>query len=257
VVLVSDRLAREYWGSAEAALGQRVAVRPDPPRWYEVVGVVSDVREDGLSQNPPLLVYWPQVTLAFWEGDEPDDLLVWRSMGYAIRSERVGTAGFLDEVKAAIWEINPNLPVRGLRPLDDLMGSSISRTSFTLVLLAVAAGVALLLGIIGVYGVISYAVSQRSHELGLRIALGAEAGQVKGMVLRQSLVLSGIGVAIGLGLAFGLTRLMSSMLFGVSPLDPLTFVAVAVGITGVATVASYLPAHRAAAVDPMEALRAE
>jgi len=256
-VLVSESLAREYWGSAQAALGERVSVRSEPPRWYEVVGVVADVREDGLGQDPPLIVYWPQVTLAFWEGDPPDQVRTWRDMGYAIRSDRIGTVGFLDEVRAAIWEINPNLPVRGLQSLEDLMGQSIARTSFTLVLLAVAAGVALLLGIVGVYGVISYAVSQRSRELGLRMALGAQAGQVKRMVLRQSLVLAGFGVAIGMGLAFGLTRLMAGLLFGVSPLDPVTFVAVAAGLTGVATVASYLPAHRAAAIDPMKALRTE
>jgi ABC-type antimicrobial peptide transport system permease subunit len=137
------------------------------------------------------------------------------------------------------------------------MGQSIARTSFTLALLGVAAGVALLLGVIGVYGVISYAVSQRSRELGLRMAMGAQAAQVKGMVLRQGLVLSAIGVAIGLALALGLTRLMVGLLFGVSPVDPLTFLAVAAGLIGVALVASYLPARRAAGVDPMNVLRAE
>ncbi len=256
-VLVSESLAREYWGSAEAALGQRVSVRSEPPRWYEVVGVVADVREDGLGQDPPLMVYWPQVTLAFWEGDPPDRVFTWRDMGYAIRSDRIGTAGFSDEVRAAVWQINPNLPVRGLQSLEELMGQSIARTSFTLTLLGVAAGVALLLGVIGVYGVISYAVSQRSRELGLRMAMGAQAGQVKGMVLRQGLVLSVIGVTIGLALALGLTRLMVGLLFGVSPVDPLTFLAVAAALIGVALVASYLPARRAAAVDPMSALRAE
>jgi ABC-type antimicrobial peptide transport system permease subunit len=138
-----------------------------------------------------------------------------------------------------------------------MMERSIARTSFTLILLAIAAGVALLLGIVGVYGVISYAVNQRSHELGLRMALGARAEQVKLMVLRQSLVLSAVGVTIGLGLAVGLTRLMAGMLYGVSPLDPLTFVSVALGLAAVAAIASYLPAHRAASADPMEALRAE
>jgi ABC-type antimicrobial peptide transport system permease subunit len=137
------------------------------------------------------------------------------------------------------------------------MAQSIARTSFTLVLLGVASAVALILGLIGVYGVISYAVSQRSKEMGLRMALGAQAGQVKGMVLKQSLILSGIGVSIGLAMAFGLTRLMSGMLFGVSPVDVVTFASVAAGLTGVAAVASYLPARRAAAVDPMTALRAE
>jgi len=256
-VLVSESLAREYWGSPQAALGQGVSVRSEPPRWYEVVGVVADVREDGLGQDPPLMVYWPQVTLAFWEGDPPDQVFTWRGMGFAIRSDRVGTVGFVDEVRAAVWEINPNLPVRGLQSLEELMGQSIARTSFTLALLGVAAGVALLLGVIGVYGVISYAVSQRSHELGLRMAMGAQAGQVKGMVLRQGLVLSAIGVAIGLALALGLTRLMAGLLYGVSPIDPLTFLAVAAVLIGVALVASYLPARRAAGVDPMDVLRSE
>jgi predicted permease len=257
VVLVSESLARAYWDSPEAALGQRVAVRPDPIRWHEVVGVVADVLDDGLGQTPPLMVYWPQVTLAFWEGSTLDNVMTWRGMGYAIRSPRVGTTGFLDEVREAVWEINPNLPVRGLLPLEELMSQSIARTSFTLVLLGVAAGVALLLGLVGVYGVISYAVSQRSQELGLRMALGAQASQVKRMVLGQSLILSVIGVVIGLGLSFGLTRLMASLLFGVSPVDPVTFVCVAAGLTGVALLASYLPARRAAGADPMNALRAE
>ncbi|UCC73878.1 MAG: ABC transporter permease, partial [Gemmatimonadota bacterium] len=256
-VLVSESLAREYWGSAQAALGQRVSVRSEPPRWYEVVGVVADVREDGLGQDPPLMVYWPQVTLAFWEGDPPDQVRTWRGMGYAIRSDRIGTVGFLDEVRAAVWEINPNLPVRGLQSLEDLMGQSIARTSFTLALLGVAAGVALLLGVIGVYGVISYAVSQRSREMGLRMAMGAQAGQVKRMVVRQGLILAAVGVAIGLALALGLTRLMVGLLFGVSPVDPLTFLAVAAALIGVALVASYLPARRAAGLDPMDVLRAE
>jgi predicted permease len=257
VAMVSERLARELWGSPQAALGQRVAARPDPPEWKEIVGVVADVRDDGLAQEPPLLVYWPQATLGFWQGNAPDQVQTWRGMSYAVRGDRIGTAGYLDEVRAAIWEVNPNLPVRGLRPLDELMANSIARTSYTMSLLGVAAAVALLLGIVGVYGVISYAVSQRGHELGLRMALGAQAGQVKGMVLRQSLALSGIGVVIGLGLAFGLTRLMAGLLFGVSPVDPLTFLLVAVGLTGVAVTASYLPARRAASADPMEALRSE
>jgi predicted permease len=256
-VLVSESLAREYWGSPQAAMGQRVAVRPDPVRWHEVIGVVEDVLETGLGQTPQLLVYWPQVTLAFWQGTTLDNVMTWRGMGYAIRSPRVGTAGFQREIREAIWEVNPNLPVRSLASLEELMAQSIARTSFTLVLLGVASAVALILGLIGVYGVISYAVSQRSKEMGLRMALGAQAGQVKGMVLKQSLILSGIGVSIGLAMAFGLTRLMSGMLFGVSPVDVVTFASVAAGLTGVAAVASYLPARRAAAVDPMTALRAE
>jgi putative ABC transport system permease protein len=132
-----------------------------------------------------------------------------------------------------------------------------ARTSFTMVLLGIAGGVALILGLVGVYGVISYAVSQRSRELGMRMALGAEAGRVMLMVVRQGVVLAGAGVIIGMGLAFGLTRLMSAVLVGVSPADPATFASVAGGLLLVAVLASYLPARRAARVDPIVALRAE
>jgi hypothetical protein len=238
-------------------MGQRLSVRPDPPRWHEVVGVVADVLDDGLGQEPPLMVYWPQVTLAFWEGTTLEDVQTWRSMSYAIRSPRVGTTGFVEEVRNAVWEINANLPVRGMLTLRELMARSIAETSFTLTLLGLAAAVALLLGVVGVYGVISYAVSQRGRELGLRMALGAEEGRVKAMVVRQGLMLAGIGVTVGLGLSFALTRLMAGLLFGVSPFDPMTFAGVAVGLTGVAGVASYLPARRAARVDPMNVLRVE
>jgi predicted permease len=255
--ILSESLAREYFGSPQAALGQRVAARPDPPRWHEVIGVVGDVREDGVDQAPILEVYWPQVTLAFWEGGDPDEVNTWRTMGYAIRTSRAGTPDFLEAARDAIWSVNPNLPLMGARTLPDLMARSVARTSFTLVLLAIAGLVALVLGVIGVYGVISYAVSQRTRELGLRIALGAQGTHVMKMVVRQGLVLSGIGVAIGLGLAFGLTRLMAGLLFGVSAVDPVTYLSVAAVLTFIAMLASYLPARRAAHVDPVEALRVE
>jgi len=257
VALLSESLAREVFGSPEEALGQYIAARPDPPAWKEVVGVVKDVREDGLDRPPPMLVYWPQVTLGFWEGNAPDQVQTWRGSGLAIRSERVGTPGFRELVEQAIWEVNPNLPLVGVRPLTTLMARSMARTSFTMVLLGLAGGVALILGLVGVYGVISYAVSQRSRELGMRMALGAEAGRVMFMVVRQGAVLAGVGVTVGLGLAFGLTRLMSAVLVGVSPADPATFAFVAGGLLLVAVLASYLPARRAARVDPVVALRAE
>ncbi len=255
--VVSEKLARDVWGSAEAALGKKVAVRPSPVRWHEVIGVVGDVREDGVDQDPVAEVYWPQATLAFWEGTGEDYVHTWRSMGYAIRSSRVGSPGLLREARKAIWSVNPSLPLRDVHPLPELMAGSVARTSMTLVLLSTAAGVALLLGIIGVYAVISYAVSQRTRELALRTALGAQAGQLTGMVLRQGLTLAGLGVAAGLGLALGLTRLLTGLLYGVSPVDPLTFLAVAAGLTAVALAATWLPARRAARVDPTTALRSE
>jgi predicted permease len=257
VAIVSETLAREYWGSAEAAMGKMVAARPDPPRWYEVIGVAADVREFGMDQAPPVLVYWPQVTLAFWQGMDADQPNSWRSMSYAVRSSRVGTAEFLQGIKDAIWEVSANLPVRNLLTFPELMTASVARTTFSIILIGIAAGTALLLGIVGVYGVISYSVSQRGRELGMRMALGAPAATVKKMVLRQGFVLAAVGVAVGLGLAFGLTRLMTALLFGVDPVDPLTFTLVPVGLMTVVLLASYLPARKASKVDPMSALRQE
>jgi predicted permease len=255
--IVSEGLARAYWGSPEAALGQRVSARPDPVRWHEVVGVVPDVREDGLDQDPTPMVYWPQVTLAFWEESTEEDVQTWWTMGFVIRSSRVGNPDFFATVQDAVWGVNANLPLRSVGTVDDLMDDSVARTSSTLILLSVAGLVALILGVVGVYGVIAYAVARRSREIGTRIALGARRETVMRMVLRQGFVLAAVGVGFGIALALGLTRLMSGLLYGVSPLDPVTFVAVAAGLLCVALVASYLPARRAAGVEPMEALRVE
>ncbi len=219
--------------------------------------MAGDVREFGLSQEPPVQVYWPLVTLAFWQGNAPDAPNTWRGMGIAVRSHRVGTADFLGEVREAVWSVNPNLPVRNLRTLEELEASSVTRTSFSLRLLGIAAGVALLLGVIGVYGVLAHAVSQRFAELGMRIALGAPVRRVTGMVLREGLVLALAGVGIGLILALGFARLMAGLLYEVSPVDPLTYGSVAVALVAVAVGASWVPARRAARVDPMTALRAE
>jgi predicted permease len=255
--ILSESLANEYFGSPQAAIGQRVAARPDPPIWYEVVGVAADVRYDGMGQEPPPIVYWPQVTMAFWQGNGAEQPNSWRYMGYAIRSDRVGTPDFLDDVREAVWSVNPNLPLRNVFPLSELMAQSVDRTAFTMLLLATAGGVALILGLVGVYGVISYAVSQRSREMGMRIALGAEARHVEGMVVRQGLLIFVLGAVIGLGLAYGLTRLMEGLLFGVEAMDPLTYVVVVMGLLAVALAASYIPARRAARVDVMQALRRE
>ena len=178
-------------------------------------------------------------------------------MAYAIRTARPDAASLLPEVRQAIWSINPNLPLAAVQTLEEILDESMARTSFTLVMLGIAAAVALLLGAVGIYGVIAYVVSQRTREIGVRMALGAEQSQVSRLVLRQGLVLTGVGVLVGLGAAVGLTRLMSALLFGVSPVDPVTYGAVSVALTSVALVACYIPARRAAGVDPVEALRAE
>ena len=176
---------------------------------------------------------------------------------YIIRSPRTGSSGFIGELGQAVWSINPNLPLARVRTLQEIYDASLARTSFTLVMLAIAGGMALLLGVSGLYGVIAYAVSQRRREIGIRMALGAQARDIRGLFLRRGLVLISVGVALGLAGAGGATRLMRSLLFGVGPLDPITFAAVPVVLAAAAALASYLPARRAVAVDPVETLRAE
>ena len=165
--------------------------------------------------------------------------------------------GFIGEVQQAVWSVNSNLPLASVRTMQDIYSQSMARTSFTLVMLAIAGSMALTLGIIGIYGVISYAVSQRTREIGIRLALGAQKSELKWMFVRSALLLTAVGVAIGVGTAAALMQLMKSLLFGISPLDPLTYIAVPLVLAAAATVASYFPARRAASVNPVEALRAE
>jgi len=176
---------------------------------------------------------------------------------FVVRSERVGTTGFLDDLRKAVWSVNGNLSLASVQTMGDLYQRSMARTSLTLQLLAITGGIALMLGLIGIYGVVSYAISQRRREIGIRVALGAERGEVRRMFVKQALVLVGMGVAIGLVAALGLTRLMESQLFGVGPLDPLSYGTVSLMLLLTAVVASYIPARRAARVDPLVALRYE
>ena len=253
VVMVSENLAREMWGTPSAALGKRLREFPMMP-WHEVVGVVQDVHEKGVQEKPAEIVYWPPLMANLYG---PGPLGAVRTMTFAIRSERAGTDSFLNEVRAAVWSVNANLPLASVRTMQDVYDKSVARTSFTLVMLAIAGAMALALGIIGIYGVMSYTVSQRQREIGIRLALGAQGGDVLEMVLRQGTKLTLAGVAIGIGAALGLTRLMANLLYGVTTHDPLTFVAVAFLLILVALLACYIPARRATRVDPMVALRYE
>ncbi len=251
VATITENLAREYWpDDPAAALGRRIKPYPTSP-WREIVGVVGDIRDDGVARPATATVYWPLAIDGFFE----PGLFAPRTVAFVIRSPRVGAAGFLDEVRRAIWSVNPNLPLAGVETLEEIRERSMARTSFTLVMLAIAAATALLLGGIGIYGVTSYAVAQRRREIGVRMALGARRRDVGGLVLRHGLALAGIGVGAGLAAAFGLTRLMSALLYGVGAVDPATYAAGGAGAVGLALVASWLPARRAAAVDPIETLR--
>ena len=252
VTLVSENLAREMWGSASAALGRRIREFPDMP-WHEVRGVVQDVRENGLQEKAPEIVYWPSLADRFGPG--PDEGI--RTVTFVVRSPRAGTQAFLSEVRQAVWSVNANLPVASQRTMQEVYNKSMARTSFTLVMLGIAGAMALLLGIIGIYGVISYTVSQRKREIGIRVALGAQRGDVLDMVLRHGAILALAGVAIGVGAALALTQLMAGLLFGVTARDPVTFVGVALILMLVALLACYFPARSATRVDPMIALRYE
>jgi predicted lysophospholipase L1 biosynthesis ABC-type transport system permease subunit len=211
------------------------------------------VHNRGVSEPAGGTVYLP--ALVALVADQPPQIA--RSVSYVLRSDRTGTPGFLAEVQRAVWAVDPELPLADVRTMGDYYGDSLARTSLTLVLLAVAGAMALLLGVIGIYGVVSYAVSQRTREVGIRMALGAPRREIGGMFLRQGLALTLVGVAVGLAGAVGLARWMSVLLFGVSPLDPATYVSVSAALIVAASLASYLPSRRATRRDPNVALRAE
>jgi predicted permease len=251
VVMISETLARDLWGSPSAAIGQRLTAGVNTS-WREVIGIAQDVREDGADKPAPGTVIWPVFGASPYSNDAP---AATRNVTFTIRTPRAGTEAFLKEIQQAVWSINPNLPVAALQTMADLHNRALARTSFTVVMLSVAGSMALILGIIGIYGVIAYAVSQRRREIGIRMALGAQPATVRRMFLRHGLALTAAGIAIGLTVAAGLSQLIASLLFGVSPLDPPTFIATAIILLASVTAACYIPARRAASIDPVETLR--
>jgi len=252
VVLVSENLAREMWGSPAAALGKRVRTGLNDA-WREIVGVVGDVYDNGVDQKAPAFAYWP----AMLDNFELDPQRVTRYGVFVIRTQRAGKESFLKEARQAIWSVDGNSPIFLVRTLKNVYDTSMARTSFTLVLLAIAAAMALVLGLVGIYGVIAYAVTARTREIGIRMALGAQPATLQHMFVRQGLLLAGLGALLGLIAAVGLTRLMASLLFRTAALDALTFAAVSVLLIVAATLASYVPAKRATGLNPLEALRTE
>ena len=252
VVVINESLAREYWKNPADALGRRVRNSPNNP-WRTIVGVVGDERDDGAAKPAPKTAYWPVLIAHYWT----DDLRVRRTLAYAIRSDRPQSATLIKEVQQAVWSVNPNLPVASVRTLNQIRSSSMAQTSFALVMLGIAAGVALLLGIVGIYGVISYVATQRTREIGIRMALGAAAQDVRRLFLRQGAAIVAVGIGVGLLAAALATRVMAALLFGVVAVDPLTYGVVTGVLAATALLASYLPARRAARLDPSSALRWE
>jgi predicted permease len=255
VAIVSENFAREVWGSPAAALGQRI--RDSAPTstdlWREIVGIVEDVHEDALYQAAPAFVYWP----VMMENFGGNTLFATRAVNLVIRSDEAGRESLLNGVRSAVSSVNSSMPVFLVRTMKDLYDESMARTSFALVMLAIAAAMALALGVIGIYGVIAYVVVQRSREIGIRLALGAAPTQLKRMFVRQGLALTAVGAGVGMVTAIALTQWMSSLLFGVGRFDPATYTVVLGVLMMAAAMASYVPARRAAAVDPVDTLTAE
>jgi predicted permease len=252
MALISENFAKEYWGSAQNALGKRVR-EADTEDWREIIGVVKPLYDDGVDKPAPTSIYWPLYQNNF-NGDKE---MIRRDVKFVIRSPRAGSAAFLSEVQQAVWSVDGDLPLADTNTVSELYRKSMARTSFTLVILCVAGGMALLLGIVGIYGVISYAVSQRTREIGIRMALGAQREQLTAMFVRQGLLLAGIGAATGIVIAAIALRLMSSLLFKVSAMDPWTYGLATLCILSIAWIASYLPSRSAAVVNPVSALRSE
>jgi putative ABC transport system permease protein len=252
VAMVSENLARELWRDPRLALGKQIRENLNGP-WREVIGVVNDVREDGMQEKAPDVAYYPLLMNDF----EGNAVSIRRTLSYIVRSKRAASPGLLADVQRAVWSLNPSLPLANVRTLQEICEKSLARTSFTLVMLAIAGAMALLIGLVGIYGVISYSVSHRRREIGIRVALGAPRRELTRMFVAHGFVLTLIGVACGLAAAGALTRVLGSLLFGVSRLDPLTCAAVSLGLIAAAVAASCLPALREMRVDPFEALRAE
>jgi predicted permease len=253
-VIVSENFARDAWGSPAAAIGKRVRQFSNEP-WQEVIGVVQDVRHNGVDEKAPTTIYWPALMSDPYSAQPA--LSAARSVVFVIHSSRAGTESFTNQVQHAVWSVNSNLPVASIYTMQEIYSQSMARTSFTLAMLAIAGTMALALSIIGIYGVISYAVSQRTREIGIRLALGVQKSELSWMFVRSALAMTVAGVVIGMCAALALTQLMRSLLFGISPLDPITYVTVPLVLAMAALLASYLPARRAASVNPVEALRAE
>jgi uncharacterized membrane protein YuzA (DUF378 family) len=252
-VVLSESAARDRWQGREA-IGRIVHYppipegRPPPPRWYTVVGVVENVPATDLTESKDRsgIIYFREGAPRWGE----------RTMTIVMRTS-TPPLDLIDAVRATVQSLDADLPIGNIRTMEEYVQTGRAQMAFTMVLLVVGGVAALLLGVVGIYGVIAYVVGRRTSEIGIRMALGARATDVKGLVLRQGGSVVVVGVVIGLAGAFALTRMMESVVFGVSPTDPATFITASVGLLVIGLLATYVPARRAAAVDPVEALRAD
>jgi predicted permease len=253
VAIVSSNLAREWWGDPSAALGKQIRIGRAGPL-NEIIGVAGDIYDSGVDQAPPTIVYW---RAGAQDAFGPIPTFIPREMAFAIRSDQAGTDDLIRQIGRAVWAVDANLPLARVQTLGDTYAQSMSRTSFTLVMLAIAGGMALALGLVGIYGVISYAATEQRRAIGIRLALGAARGSILGRFLAQGLRVTAIACATGLVLSLAVRGLLSRLLFGVSPFDPVTLGGVAGIVLTVATLAALIPAARAAFMQPMRTLREE
>jgi putative ABC transport system permease protein len=246
VAVISETMARRFW-PGEDPLGKRITpgTPESPDDWLTIIGVVKDVRQFELNADPKPQMYLTYTQAGFFE---PRDLVV---------STGVEPLSLATTVRRTVWEIDKDQPVSNISTMEDVLSESIARQRFSMLLLGIFAALALVLAAVGIYGVMSYSVAQRTREFGIRIALGAQGSDVLKLAVGGGLKLVLVGVLIGLAAAFILTRVMSSLLFGVSATDPTTFITISLVLISVSVLASYIPARRATKVDPMIALRYE
>jgi putative ABC transport system permease protein len=243
-VIVNEAFVQQVFPGGEV-IGRYIADFGPTADKLQIIGVVGNVRHTGLESSPR-----PEIYLPFGQGHWPSSFMV-------VRTTLSDPTALAVSAQNAVWSVDKNIPLAEVRTMEDVIARSVLRRKFTMLLLVVFAGMAVLLAAIGLYGVMAYSVSQRTHEIGIRMALGAQRGDVLRLMVGQGMGLAGAGVLLGITASLGLTRLIAGMLFGVSATDPLTFVLVAVGLVGIALLANYIPARRAAKVDPMVALRYE
>jgi predicted permease len=257
VVVINQALAKRFWPTGNPLNDRLIIGKGVGPEFEEparqIIGIVGDSRDNGLNRNPNPMMYVPvaQVTDGVTALNSRIRPLIW-----VVRT-RVPEYSLSPAIQAALRQASGGLPVAKVRSMDEVVAQSTAREDFNMLLLTVFASAALLLAAIGIYGLMAYSVEQRTQEIGIRMALGAEAGDVRKMVISQGLGLALIGVAIGIAAAFGLTRLIASFLFGVKSSDPAVFIAVPVLLSAVALLAVWIPARRATRVDPLDALRYE
>ncbi|HSE41137.1 MAG TPA: FtsX-like permease family protein, partial [Acidobacteriota bacterium] len=245
-VIINETMARLYWGDTDP-IGKRINVNLGPQVWREIVGVVGDVKNSHLGQKPDAQMYFPLIDVPFAS----------IRMGSLIVRTKSNPLQQLSTIKSEIRSIDRNLPLAKVQTMEEVVSKSMAQPRFTTALLGVFALLALILAAIGIYGVISYSVAQRIHEIGVRMVLGARKEQILGLVVGQGVVLVAIGLSIGVVSAILLTRLMSSLLFEVRTTDPFIYVTISVLLGTVAVAASYIPARKASKVDPITALRYE